>query len=67
MALDRKQIAYVKRQRSRACTIFNNYPQRYLLQNEIGLLDLDHDEQPEHACLCVCFRTAYVKASKLYH
>ena len=46
VGLDRKQIAYMKRQRSRACTIFKNYPQCYLLQNEIGLLDLDHDEQP---------------------
>ncbi|MFM7980362.1 MAG: hypothetical protein ACKPKO_13700, partial [Candidatus Fonsibacter sp.] len=36
--LDRKQIAYMKRQRSRACTIFKNYPQCYLMQNEIGLL-----------------------------
>jgi hypothetical protein len=49
VGLDRKQIAYMKRQRSRACTIFKNYPQCYLLQNEIGLLDLDHDEQPERA------------------
>ena len=49
VGLDRGQIAYMKRQRSRACTIFKNYPQCYLLQNEIGLLDLDHDEQPEHA------------------
>ena len=46
VGLDTKQIAYMKRQRSRACTIFKNYPQCYLLQNEIGLLDLDHDEQP---------------------
>ena len=47
VGLDRKQIAYMKRQRSRACTIFKNYPQCYLLQNEIGLLDLDHDEQQQ--------------------
>ena len=46
VGLDRKQIAHMKRQRSRACTIFKNSPQCYLLQNEIGLLDLDHDEQP---------------------
>ena len=43
VGLDRKQIADMKRQRSRACTIIKNYPQWYLLQNEIGLLDLDHD------------------------
>ena len=46
VGLDRKQIAYMKRQRSRACTIFKNCPQCYFLQNEIGLLDLDHDKQP---------------------
>ncbi|MFM7978325.1 MAG: hypothetical protein ACKPKO_03335, partial [Candidatus Fonsibacter sp.] len=49
VGLDRTPIAYMKRQRSRACTIFKNYPQRDLLQNEIGLLDLDHDKQPEQA------------------
>ncbi|MFM7989875.1 MAG: hypothetical protein ACKPKO_62235 [Candidatus Fonsibacter sp.] len=49
MGLDGKQIAYMKRQRPRACTIFKNYPPCYLLQNAIHLLDLDHDEQPEHA------------------
>ncbi|MFM7987185.1 MAG: hypothetical protein ACKPKO_48525, partial [Candidatus Fonsibacter sp.] len=40
---------------SRACTIFKNYPQCYLLQNEIGLLDLDHDkeQQQERAYLFV--------------
>ncbi|MFM7982185.1 MAG: hypothetical protein ACKPKO_22985, partial [Candidatus Fonsibacter sp.] len=55
VGLDRKQIAYMKRQRSRACTIFKNYPQCYLLQNEIVLLDLDHDDeqQPERACCLV--------------
>ncbi|MFM7985299.1 MAG: hypothetical protein ACKPKO_38870 [Candidatus Fonsibacter sp.] len=47
VGLDRKQIAYMKRQRPRAYTIFKNYPQRYLLQNEIGLLDLDHDEEQQ--------------------
>ncbi|MFM7983188.1 MAG: hypothetical protein ACKPKO_28095 [Candidatus Fonsibacter sp.] len=47
VGLDRKQIAYMKRQRPRACTIFNNYPQCYLLQNEIGLLDFDHDEDQQ--------------------
>ena len=47
VGLDRKQIAYMKRQRPRACTIFKNYPQCYLLQNEIGLLDLDHDDEQQ--------------------
>ena len=45
--LDRKQIADMKRQRSRACAIFKNYPQCYLLQNEIGLLDLDNYKQQQ--------------------
>ena len=45
--MDRKQIAYMKRQTSRACTIFKNYPQCYLLQNGIGLLDLDHKEEQQ--------------------
>ncbi|MFM7980956.1 MAG: hypothetical protein ACKPKO_16725, partial [Candidatus Fonsibacter sp.] len=56
VGLGRKQIAYMKRQWPRACTIFNNYPQCYLLQNETGLLDLEHEEeqqqqQQERACL----------------
>ncbi|MFM7984602.1 MAG: hypothetical protein ACKPKO_35280, partial [Candidatus Fonsibacter sp.] len=52
VGLDRKHIAHMNRQRSRACTIFKNYPQCHLLQNEIGLLDLDHDDeqQQERAC-----------------
>ena len=49
VGLDRKQIAYMKRQQPRACTIFKNYTQCYLLQHEIGLLDLGQDEQPERA------------------
>ncbi|MFM7986783.1 MAG: hypothetical protein ACKPKO_46460 [Candidatus Fonsibacter sp.] len=47
MGLYRNQIAYMRRQRPRACTIFKNYPQCYLLQNEIGLLDLNHDEEQQ--------------------
>jgi hypothetical protein len=46
VGLDKKQIAYVKRQNSRACTIFKNYPQCYLLEREIGLLNL-HDDDSE--------------------
>jgi hypothetical protein len=49
VGLARKQIAYMKRQKSRAGTVFKNYPQWHLLQNVIGLFDLDHDEQPEQA------------------
>ncbi|MFM7984781.1 MAG: hypothetical protein ACKPKO_36210 [Candidatus Fonsibacter sp.] len=47
VGFDKKHIAYMKRERSRACTIFKNYPQCYLLQNEIGLLDLDPDEEEQ--------------------
>ena len=43
VGLDKKQIAYVKKQSSRACTIFKNYPQCYVLEREIGLLNL-HDD-----------------------
>ncbi|MFM7979134.1 MAG: hypothetical protein ACKPKO_07435, partial [Candidatus Fonsibacter sp.] len=57
VGLDRKQIAYMMRQRPRACTIFKNSPQCYLLQNEIGLFDIYHDEQPENARLRVLFYT----------
>jgi len=46
VGLDKKQIAYMKRQNSRACTIFKNYPQCYLLEHEIGLLNL-HDDDSE--------------------
>jgi hypothetical protein len=46
VGLDKKQIAYMKRQNSRACTIFKNYPQCYMLEHEIGLLNL-HDDDSE--------------------
>jgi len=46
VGLDKKQIAYMKRQNSRACAIFKNYPQCYLLEHEIGLLNL-HDDDSE--------------------
>jgi len=45
VGLDRKQMAYIKKQRSRACTIFKNYPQCYMLEHEIGLLDMESDEE----------------------
>ena len=49
VGLDTKRIFCMTGQRPRACTIFKNYPQCYLLQNEMGLFDLDHDEKPERA------------------
>jgi hypothetical protein len=46
VGLDRKQIAYMKKQNSRWCTIFKNYPQCYVVENEIGLLNI-HDDSSE--------------------
>jgi len=46
VGLDRKQISYMKKQHSRACTIFKNYPQCFMLEHEIGLLNL-HDDSSE--------------------
>jgi energy-coupling factor transporter ATP-binding protein EcfA2 len=46
VGLGKKQIAYMKRQNSRACAIFKHYPQCYLLEHEIGLLNL-HDDDSE--------------------
>ena len=36
VGLDRKQIAYIKRQKSRWCTIFKNYPMTYMMEHEVG-------------------------------
>ena len=46
VGLDKKQISYMKKQNSRACTIFKNYPQCYMLEHEIGLLNI-HDDSSE--------------------
>ena len=46
VGLDKKQISYMKKQNSRACTIYKNYPQCYMLEHEIGLLNL-HDDSSE--------------------
>ena len=37
-------IAYFRRQNSRWCCIFKNYPQIYMLEHEIGLLNNLDDE-----------------------
>jgi len=44
VGLDKKQISYMKKQHSRACTIFKNYPQCYMLEHEIGLMNLHDDD-----------------------
>ena len=46
VGLDRKQISHMKKQHSRACTIFKNYPQCFMLEHEVGLLNL-HDDSSE--------------------
>jgi hypothetical protein len=48
LGLDRKTISHIKRQNSRWCCIFKNYPQIYMLEHDIGLLNtLDDDEEEE--------------------
>ena len=43
MGLDKKQIAYVKKQNSRWATVYKKYPQCYAVEHEIGLLNI-HDD-----------------------
>ena len=48
VGLDRKQMAHIKRQRSRWCTVFKNYPMAYLLEHEVALLNvMDDDDDDE--------------------
>lgn len=48
VGLDKKQIAYMKKRNSRWCTVFKNYPQVYMMEHEVGMLNiLDEDEQPQ--------------------
>ena len=42
--LDEKMIKYFKRSSSRWCAIYKNFPQLYVLQREIGLLNQDSDD-----------------------
>jgi len=46
VGLDKKQISYMKKQNSRWCTVFKNYPQCYRMEHEIGLLNM-HDDSSE--------------------
>ena len=39
LGLDKKMVQYFRRQNSRWCCIFKNYPQIYMLEHEIGLLN----------------------------
>jgi hypothetical protein len=47
VGLDKKQIAYMKRQNSRWCTIFKNYPQVFMVEHEVGLLSVMDDDDQE--------------------
>ena len=47
MGLDKKQIAYLKKQNSRWATIFKNYPQVYTVEREMGLLNVLNDDEQE--------------------
>ena len=40
LGLDKKTTAYIKRQNSRWCTIFKNFPGEYMLEREIGILSV---------------------------
>ena len=44
VGLDKKQIAYLKKQNSRWATIYKNYPQCYVVEREIGLLNIHDDD-----------------------
>ncbi len=44
VGLDKKQIAHMKKEHSRSCTIFKNYPQCYGVAHEIGLLNIHDDD-----------------------
>ena len=46
VGLDRKQISYMKKQNSRWATVFKNYPQCYMVEHEIGMLNI-HDDSSE--------------------
>ena len=46
VGLDRKQIAHMKKQNSRWATIYKNYPQCYVVEHEIGLLNI-HDDSSD--------------------
>ena len=43
VGLDRKQIAYMRKQNSRWATVYKNYPQCYMVEHEVGLLNI-HDD-----------------------
>ena len=46
VGLDKKQISYMKKQHSRWATVYKNWPQCYMLEHEIGLLNI-HDDSSE--------------------
>jgi nucleoid DNA-binding protein len=44
LGLDRKQVGYFRHQNSRWCCIYKNYPQIYMLEHEMGLLNNSDDD-----------------------
>ncbi len=46
VGLDKKQTTYMKKQNSRWRTVFKNWPQCYMVEHEIGLLNI-HDDSSE--------------------
>ncbi len=47
VGLDKKQIIYMTKQNSRWCTVFKNYPQCYMLEHDIGLLNIHSDSSED--------------------
>ena len=47
VGLDKKQITYMKKQNSRWCTVFKNYPQCYMVEREVVLLNIHEDSSED--------------------
>ena len=45
IGLDKKNVTYFRKQNSRFCCIYKNYPMSYMLEREVGVLgSLDDDD-----------------------
>ena len=47
LGLDKKTISYIKKQHTRWCCVFKHYPQVYLMEREVGLLNELNPEDDE--------------------
>ncbi len=47
VGLGKKHMQYLKKQNTRWCTIFKNYPGVYMAEHEVGLLMLDEDDEEQ--------------------